>query len=152
LDAKICKRCGIEKDIAEFRSFKRAIKSEPGVTRNYLANVCKPCNRLSNNDNYGKTHKDKRKLTYRDKYLIYTYGITEDEYNEILLNQGNGCAICGSTVSLHKQTQRLSVDHDHITNEVRGILCHACNTGLGYFRDNTELLQSAIRYLESAKS
>ncbi len=55
------------------------------------------------------------------------------------------CAICGYTNS--KSYPKLGIDHDHKTGEVRGVLCSFCNTGLGSFRDNTELLSAAIKYL-----
>lgn len=50
------------------------------------------------------------------------------------------CAICGSSYRLH-------IDHDHKTGQLRGLLCHFCNTGLGHFRDSPERLRAAIAYL-----
>jgi len=64
----------------------------------------------------------------------------------MLKEQGGGCAICGETKPL-KGKNYLCVDHCHETGEVRGILCHACNTGLGKFKDSPELLHTAINYL-----
>jgi hypothetical protein len=60
------------------------------------------------------------------------------------------CAICGSKEIPAKsgQQRRLSIDHDHETGRIRGLLCSKCNTGLGFFRDNIRFLRSAIRYLE----
>ncbi len=64
-------------------------------------------------------------------------------YERILATQDGGCAICGE-----KPTgNRLAVDHDHATGEVRGLLCQHCNTGLGSFRDDAGLITKAIRYL-----
>ena len=59
--------------------------------------------------------------------------------------QGGVCEICKQMCPTGK---RLAVDHCHKTNNVRGLLCSECNTGLGKFRDNTELLLKAINYLE----
>ena len=53
-------------------------------------------------------------------------GITEAQYEALLAAQGGGCAICGNT----PKSRRLSVDHDHATGDVRGLLCHRCNRGL----------------------
>jgi hypothetical protein len=55
------------------------------------------------------------------------------------------CVICGSN-------EQLVVDHDHKTNEIRGMLCNHCNRGLGHFRDDPELLEYARIYLLSAKN
>lgn len=64
--------------------------------------------------------------------------------------QRGECAICGATEGGHGRTDELLVDHDHTTGEVRGLLCHGCNGGLGHFRDNVDVLQSAMLYLESS--
>ena len=55
----------------------------------------------------------------------------------------DGCDICGR----HPQTRRLSVDHNHITQEVRGLLCYKCNIAMGWFDDSPERLNAAIGYL-----
>lgn len=53
------------------------------------------------------------------------------------------CGICGATDSL-------KIDHSHSSGDVRGVLCHGCNIGLGNFRDDPDLLRKAIRYLAKA--
>lgn len=55
--------------------------------------------------------------------------------------QRGGCKICCKDYSI------LSVDHNHTTGKVRGLLCHSCNVMLGFSKDNTEILQTAIYYL-----
>jgi hypothetical protein len=77
-----------------------------------------------------------------------TYGITMDEYDTMYQNQKGVCKIC-SLPQKHKQHNRLCVDHDHQTGEVRGLLCDACNRGLGYFKDDERLLEQAIEYLRT---
>ena len=79
----------------------------------------------------------------RDRYLKRVFGISEEEYLTLAQEQGNTCAIC------HKSsgTRRLSVDHEHGTKKVRGLLCGRCNVGLGMFMDNTMILANAIDYL-----
>lgn len=72
------------------------------------------------------------------------YGLTVDAYEELLARQGGRCAICGGK-QIHERN--MSVDHDHETNEVRGLLCDYCNRGLGLFRDDPERLIAAARYL-----
>lgn len=78
--------------------------------------------------------------------LKQRYGLTLADYNRMFTEQGGVCAIC-SQPEIHSYRRRLSVDHDHETGEVRGLLCHACNTGLGKFFENAELLEVAAAYL-----
>lgn len=78
-------------------------------------------------------------------YLKRIYGITIKEYYKMLEDQGGGCAVCGKTPG--ENGRRLAVDHDHETGEVRGLLCSSCNTGLGNFKDDPQLLESAMYYL-----
>lgn len=73
------------------------------------------------------------------------YGITEQEYFDLFNQQNNCCAICFSNEATKKGWQ---IDHCHVTGKVRGILCHHCNTAIGQFKDDPNLLISAIRYLE----
>lgn len=73
-------------------------------------------------------------------------GISEEEYQQLLLNQSNVCAICDKPC-----TRALAVDHDHTTGKIRGLLCNKCNRGLGYFQDNPALLEQAYFYLKDQK-
>ncbi len=75
---------------------------------------------------------------------IKQYGISADEYFSLLLSQGGVCAICKGPPSGGK---RYSVDHDHASLAVRGLLCGKCNIGLGMFADDPVVLQKAIEYL-----
>jgi hypothetical protein len=74
------------------------------------------------------------------------YGMTLDEYDQMLAAQSNGCAICGK--SPEENGKRLAVDHNHNTGEVRGLLCQGCNTALGLLNDNPATLRLATSYLE----
>ena len=79
------------------------------------------------------------------RYRLKTqYNLTLEDYEAMHEAQGGGCAICGEA----EDTGRLlAVDHDHETGLVRGLLCTRCNTGLGLFRDNPDLLDAAREYL-----
>ncbi len=95
---------------------------------------CKPCAKLI----------DKNK--YRSKHLRITYGITEEHYNEMIIKQNGKCAICGSLVA-DKIRNRLAIDHNHATNEIRGLLCSRCNKVLGLINDDSDIAIKMIDYL-----
>lgn len=73
------------------------------------------------------------------------YGLTPDDYFALVEKQRGVCAICKQTCEA--TGKRLAIDHDHVTGNVRGLLCFHCNSGLGKFRENPALLQAAIDYL-----
>lgn len=86
-------------------------------------------------------------MTARNAYLKRKYGITEKDYLKLSYEQDGRCFICHRA----PKKRRLSVDHDHalgrVRHAVRGLLCHMCNRGLTYYRDNPERLQRAAEYL-----
>jgi hypothetical protein len=82
----------------------------------------------------------------RKHNLKTLYGLTVETYEELLENQNHLCLLCTEDFKTYDRTPH--VDHDHITGQVRGVLCHHCNLMLGYARDNVDTLQAAIKYLE----
>lgn len=91
---------------------------------------------------YYKRHKKKSNAATRRNHLLRRYGLTEQGYKDILEKYGNKCAICEKTPK-----ERLRVDHSHGTGNVRGLLCHKCNTALGLFDDNEGRLLMAADYV-----
>jgi hypothetical protein len=73
------------------------------------------------------------------------YGLAYEDYLAMLNGQDGVCAICHQHETY--EGLDLSIDHDHSTGKVRGLLCQSCNTGLGKFRDSVELLERAKLYL-----
>ncbi len=73
-------------------------------------------------------------------------GLTVEQYDFMLREQGFSCAICG----IAKNTGRgmFSIDHCHTTGQVRGLLCNKCNSILGYAGDRVAVLEKAISYLQ----
>lgn len=94
---------------------------------------------------YCINNKEKEAISHRIGHLRRDFGITQEQYNEIFANQDGKCIICGKHQKELKMA--LAVDHDHSTNEVRGLLCGPCNRGLGMFKDDPDLLQKALDYL-----
>lgn len=86
----------------------------------------------------------------REYALLRDYGITQDQYDNLLRSQNGGCAICSSPVSGDLRRPNLHVDHNHTTGKVRGLLCMRCNVAIGSFSDDPILLMRAIKYLEGA--
>lgn len=86
---------------------------------------------------YRANHPDRVK----DAQRRHLYGITTAEFEELREAQKGACAVCC------KSTDRLQVDHDHVTKRVRGLLCGNCNKALGLFADDAARLASAVRYL-----
>ncbi len=85
----------------------------------------------------------------KNKDLNRRYGISLNTYNLLFEIQNGCCAICG--ISQSKLKKKLYVDHDHDTKDIRGLLCHKCNTGLGLMKDDALILKRAIDYLGKSK-
>lgn len=85
-------------------------------------------------------------LKGKDKTLQKMYGISLNDYYEMLESQGGGCAICGRHYS-NKRSSFLSVDHNHKSGRVRGLLCSRCNKALGLLNEDFTLLVNAIQYI-----
>lgn len=89
---------------------------------------------------------------FRGYDLKRNFGISIEQYNEMLEAQEGVCFICGNPEdSKRHENQKLAVDHCHSTGKIRGLLCNRCNRGLGYFRDNPDLLAKAFSYVMKHK-
>lgn len=85
----------------------------------------------------------------RDKRIINQYGISQNEYDEMFIKQGGVCEIC-LKVETSKQGEvlkSLSIDHDHESGKVRGLLCGRCNAAIGLLKEDIELFEKAKKYL-----
>ena len=91
-------------------------------------------------------HNEPRKV--RSRHLKYLYGITVEQYEEMLEKQGGHCAACPRTPDQEKHGV-LHVDHDHKTDAVRGLLCQRCNTGLGLLN---EQFDGIVAYMQKPPS
>lgn len=158
---KTCNKCGVTKPETEyyFRSDGRR------------RGMCKGCYSVHNKEQRER-HLDKRKAYDAERgsgwdrhpegrekyaqsneqrfktYLKRVYDLDIEDYWQMHEDQGNVCAIC------HKEDPvngKLSVDHDHHTGKVRGLLCFPCNTGIGKLGDSYETVQAAADYLKDNK-
>jgi hypothetical protein len=110
--------------------------------------LCKPC-ASGRSTKWGKENPER----FFFNQIKAKYGISKEDYLNLVERQDNKCAICGNaeTASNHwkeNQTRRLAIDHCHKTGLIRGLLCYRCNTTLGKVEDNPELLRNMAAYLE----
>ena len=151
-NGKICKTCRVEKLLSEFN-----IKH--GTKNLSYRNECKDCEHKWKAEHY-KTisvkERKKRKVYYKNNlershgwYLNGKFGISREDYEKMLANQNNRCAIC-ETVRPSRQARikNFAVDHDHETGKIRALLCSTCNTGIGHLKHSPDLLRKAANYLE----
>jgi DNA-directed RNA polymerase subunit RPC12/RpoP len=115
------------------------LRDEVKLNINYNIQMCNKC---SNKywKNYRENNRDKINLTHR----MVKYGITVEEHNKLLKLQLNSCAICKRSFDIVKEV----VDHNHKTNEVRGILCYSCNAAIGFMKENEDLIWNMLEYLK----
>ena len=112
---------------------------------------------------YYSLYPEKKKKLQRQRYLVKTYarlrkhqlkkyGLTPQQYTDILTSQEGLCAVCREPPLVRTKRsgkiRYLHVDHCHKTNKVRGLLCQHCNQGIGLLKDSPTLLRLATTYLE----
>jgi len=146
-ETKRCLLCGEVKLRSEF-GFSSGVHGP--LTRSY----CRPCASVKS-----MAWRDRNADKARNAHLQRNYGITLDQYQEMLRQQNGLCAICGRLPGETRPDQGraqgrpvrplLAVDHDHATGKVRGLLCLPCNRGIGFLEDSIEIVRSALKYLEN---
>src|ERR1035437_1228704 len=125
-EIKKCPTCGETKPSSEYTTLGAGYRSADGNQR--YKSECKAC-------------ATKRARVYRRRLI----GWTPEQYDQVFLDQGGVCAICGGT----DENRALAADHDHATGAVRGLLCRRCNQSMGKFDDDLVLLRKVVAYLES---
>lgn len=158
---KACSKCGEEKALDEFYKNHRAPDGRRGD--------CKTCVLAARRARYESDaetlkarvadyrarhpervresqRKSRSKWTpeqCRDRNTLRKYGLSSESFDQMLADQGAACAVCRTD----DPGAYWCVDHDHLTGDVRGILCINCNMGLGQFRDDIATLIAAADYL-----
>lgn len=120
---KTCTTCHKKYPLTEFYKNR--------TTRDGLTTRCKKCSR------------DNKRKHGRKANLKKRYNLSTEEYDYMSFKQGHACAICGDKPT----DKKLSVDHNHKTGAIRGLLCSTCNTALGLLKDDPELIIKAYNYL-----
>ncbi len=137
-DEKQCTHCLTVKPLDHF--------SKERNTSNVYRSYCKKC--------AVKRVQDKRKddpSWWRKYQLKRDFGLTINDYEAMLEAHGYRCAICNSLFDMDVVARKPNLDHCHKSGKVRGVLCFSCNTSIGKFGDDIEVLKSAISYLERNK-
>jgi Recombination endonuclease VII len=101
---------------------------------------------------YRQEHKTHLSEQYRLASVKRLYNLDAEQYLQMIHKQENKCAICFQYETAKNRSgdvRPLCVDHDHVTGEVRALLCNKCNACLGHVNDNVDILQNAINYLKS---
>jgi hypothetical protein len=144
-----CRECGETKHVTEFPRHKREPTGRHGV--------CKGCHRVREKDRREANPEEfleRRRTVGKASELRRYYGITLDDYREMVEAQGGGCAICGATAEA--SGRHLCVDHDHrccpgrkrsCGQCIRGLLCSNCNRAIGWLGDDPDLAEKAAAYL-----
>lgn len=148
-----CRACKVVKPLEEF--------PRDRGRREGRSNVCLPCSAeatkyynslLDPEERLGRRRAERgnNRANYRKLQLKRSFGITPEQYAEMLAAQGGTCEICKKpeTAARNGRVKDLAVDHCHNTNAVRRLLCSNCNHGLGHFKDDPALLRAAAGYLE----
>lgn len=136
-----------------------------------LNNNCRKCSKIlrekfykEHYDSVAKTQK-KARANFIKKYpereaeiqaksrTKKLYNLTLEEVERMYLDQSGLCKICNVPVQRrgNGNLKSANIDHNHLTGKVRGLLCYKCNHGIGNFKDDINLLQSAIKYLQIQK-
>jgi hypothetical protein len=169
-EVKVCTKCSQAKSLSEFirRSGPRGQQEGLAGRRAWCTSCYCDYNReyrhtrpnvqeaaRQNAKNWAKKNPDK----VRNQSLVKKFGVTLEERDEMLKQQGGKCANrkCGATDPGRYQSKGREgrprdwhVDHCHKTNKIRGVLCPNCNLALGFVQDDTDRLQGLIEYLQKS--
>lgn len=101
---------------------------------------------------YERKWRSSNLIRSRELDIVKKHNISYDEYKWLCEKQNGICAICGKKETRRSRTSgqicRLAIDHNHSTNQIRELLCHACNQVIGHSKESIDILKSAILYLE----
>jgi len=139
---KPCSRCKKVQPLTEFGPNKQ--------TKDRLQSWCKTCCREKNRQ-WQREWRANHPEYFRQMIWQREYGLDRAEVEELLVKQRHRCAICEVRFVMDGRHQGFYIDHDHKTDEVRGLLCQRCNHGLGQFCDNPKWLRKAAKYLRDVR-
>lgn len=148
---KRCTRCGIDKDLAEFSVHPTGLHGRLAKCKRCYADIAaeqyaaNPEASQERARRYRKAHPERVALSQRRNRLKRLYGMTLEEFDLLLAEQGGTCAVCPS---IEPNGVNWHVDHCHTTGRVRGILCHPCNTALGLLDEDVDRIKRLSEYVQ----
>lgn len=142
---KYCWRCKETKHVSKFY----VARAEADGRRKHCIQCCRELTQIAN-----KNRPEVYAAIRRKNNLKRSFGMTVDDYEQLLKSQNGDCAICGRTneEEVASSGRRMSVDHCHTTGRIRGILCSNCNIAIGKFKDDPDRMTKAIQYLINTRS
>jgi len=142
-EVKVCRDCQVQIDAFNQWNLDGRNGNSPPVPRGVRSLVKDSGGRCAS---HWRVEKIRRKAAAHEKRVQKVYGLPAGGYERLYRFQGGVCAICRRATGA---SRKLSVDHDHKTGRVRGLLCRPCNDLLGHIRDDVQTAQRVVRYLES---
>lgn len=123
--------------------------------KEYMANSENKTKKLNEDKKRYFNNKEQDLIRRRNAVLKSEFGITRDDYNRMLNEQNNVCAICFKPEydkdARTKKIKSLAVDHCHDTGKVRGLLCRKCNTAIGLFQEDINIINNCVNYLQKER-
>lgn len=110
----------------------------------------KPTSPSEDRAKYAREWRKRNPLAAKGSDLKKSFGLSVDDYFEMLAAQDDKCAICG-TMETGDRNKYFAVDHCHKTKRIRGLLCNHCNRAIGLLKDSPTILRAAVEYLEKAR-
>ncbi len=148
---KVCSKCNVEKPFSDYY--------KDNLRKIGIRCKCKECcsketrtwrdRNRSKYNNYVAEWRAKNPARQHATEIKRRYSLSVEDYNARLSEQLCKCKICGKQHDPSVKRGRLYVDHDHKSGDVRGLLCGACNSAIGYMNDDVEIFEKAIAYLKS---
>lgn len=120
-----------------------------GTLRYARDGKCVPCRAKHVAKHLTPIKRREYKARYKGRYIQKTntqklLNMSHETFERLRAQQKGRCAICKT-----QPVRRLHIDHCHNSKRFRGLLCGRCNTGLGQFLDNPDILRAAVEYLEN---
>lgn len=141
-ETKLCKKCNCTKDL--YKDFYHKNLHKEARCKTCVSQMRKTEYKQNRPKHLKRVHlyRTKNPRAVKNTKLKQAYGITLEQFEEMLAEQKNLCAICSKPFN-----KTADVDHNHQTGEVRALLHSSCNTALGLVKEDVQVLHGMISYI-----